>query len=61
MMVTWTHRVEFWRFLSSLNHKEAPNTRVSARQKNGKLPENLFQELLTDVYDEVVRIESNSE
>ncbi|KAG8829878.1 component of the polarisome [Serendipita sp. 399] len=56
-----THYDELQVFLSAHVSKEAPNTRSSAREKLTRLTKQQFQELSTDVYDELIRRNAKSE
>ncbi|KAG8904620.1 component of the polarisome [Tulasnella sp. 403] len=55
------HYDELQVFLASHLAKEPQNSRVSAREKLTRLTKQQFQELSTDVYDELVRRNNNSE
>ncbi|KAG8760943.1 component of the polarisome [Serendipita sp. 396] len=59
--VAKTHYEELQVFLSAHVSKEAPNTRSSAREKLTRLTKQQFQELSTDVYDELIRRNAKSE
>lgn len=54
------HFDELQSFLSSHLVKEAPGSRASAREKLTRLTRQQFQELSTDVYDELIRRNTNS-
>lgn len=55
------HFDELQAFLSTHIAKEAPNSRASAREKLTRLTRQQFQELSTDVYDELIRRNAKSE
>ncbi|OCH92044.1 hypothetical protein OBBRIDRAFT_774139 [Obba rivulosa] len=55
-----THFDELSRYLASYLAKEPANSRSTARQKLTRLTRQQFQELSTDVYDELVRRKNNS-
>ncbi|KAI0072828.1 hypothetical protein K474DRAFT_1667322 [Panus rudis PR-1116 ss-1] len=58
--VAKTHFDELHRYLASYLAKEPANSRSSARQKLTRLTKQQFQELSTDVYDELVRRQNNT-
>ncbi|KAI0338375.1 hypothetical protein BDW22DRAFT_709598 [Trametopsis cervina] len=55
-----THFDELHRYLASYLAKEPANSRSTARQKLTRLTRQQFQELSTDVYDELVRRKTNT-
>ncbi|KAI0090600.1 hypothetical protein BDY19DRAFT_936134 [Irpex rosettiformis] len=55
-----THFDELHQYLASYLAKELANSRSTARQKLTRLTRQQFQELSTDVYDELVRRKTNS-
>ncbi|KAG6333822.1 hypothetical protein ID866_5270 [Astraeus odoratus] len=55
-----THYNELSQYLAAYLAKAPPNSRSSARQKLTKLTKQQFQELSTDVYDELVRRKTNT-
>lgn len=55
-----THFEELHRYLASYLAKEPANSRSSARQKLTRLTRQQFQELSTDVYDELIRRKTNT-
>ncbi|KAF8308269.1 hypothetical protein DL93DRAFT_2171228 [Clavulina sp. PMI_390] len=59
-LVAKTHFDELNLFLESHMAKEAPGSRAGAREKLTRLTRQQFQELSTDVYDELVRRKNNS-
>ncbi|KAA1470711.1 hypothetical protein DENSPDRAFT_836571 [Dentipellis sp. KUC8613] len=60
-LIARTHFEELSRYLASYLAKEPPNSRTTARQKLTRLTRQQFQELSTDVYDELVRRKNNSD
>ncbi|KAJ3543974.1 hypothetical protein NM688_g5797 [Phlebia brevispora] len=58
--VARTHFEELHRYLASYLAKEPANSRSTARQKLTRLTRQQFQELSTDVYDELVRRKTNT-
>lgn len=58
--VARTHFDELHRYLASYLAKEPANSRSTARQKLTRLTKQQFQELSTDVYDELVRRKNNT-
>ncbi|KAG6879161.1 hypothetical protein C0992_004694 [Termitomyces sp. T32_za158] len=59
--VSKTHFDELTRYLAAYLAKAAPNSRATARQKLTRLTSQQFHELSTDVYDELVRRQSDTE
>ncbi|KAG6813745.1 hypothetical protein H0H92_007697 [Tricholoma furcatifolium] len=59
--VSKTHFDELSRYLAAYLAKAAPNSRATARQKLTRLTSQQFHELSTDVYDELVRRQSENE
>ncbi|KAF8483316.1 hypothetical protein DFH94DRAFT_851273 [Russula ochroleuca] len=59
--VARTYFDELSKYLSSYLAKEPANSRSSARQKLTRLTRQQFQELSTDVYDELIRRKTNSD
>ncbi|KAI0280179.1 hypothetical protein BGY98DRAFT_1095650 [Russula aff. rugulosa BPL654] len=59
--VARTHYDELSKYLSSYLAKEPANSRSTARQKLTRLTRQQFQELSTDVYDELIRRKTNSD
>ncbi|PCH36738.1 hypothetical protein WOLCODRAFT_109116 [Wolfiporia cocos MD-104 SS10] len=59
--IAQTHFTELSRYLASYLANEPANSRSTARQKLTRLTRQQFQELSTDVYDELVRRKENSE
>ncbi|KAI6131244.1 hypothetical protein EDD17DRAFT_639635 [Pisolithus thermaeus] len=55
-----THYVELSHYLAAYLAKAAPNSRSTARQKLTRLTKQQFQELSTDVYDELIRRKTNT-
>lgn len=55
-----THYVELSHYLAVYLAKAAPNSRSTARQKLTRLTKQQFQELSTDVYDELIRRKTNT-
>ncbi|GJE91341.1 hypothetical protein PsYK624_074900 [Phanerochaete sordida] len=55
-----THFEELHRYLASYLAKEPANSRSTARQKLTRLTRQQFQELSTDVYDELIRRKTNT-
>ncbi|CAL1711181.1 unnamed protein product [Somion occarium] len=58
--VARTHFDQLHRYLASYLAKEPANSRSTARQKLTRLTRQQFQELSTDVYDELVRRQNNT-
>ncbi|TCD60072.1 component of the polarisome [Steccherinum ochraceum] len=58
--IAHTHFDELHRYLASYLVREPANSRTTARQKLTRLTRQQFQELSTDVYDELVRRQTNS-
>ncbi|KAG6920029.1 hypothetical protein DXG01_010097 [Tephrocybe rancida] len=59
--VSKTHFDELSRYLAAYLARAAPNSRAAARQKLTRLTSQQFHELSTDVYDELVRRQSENE
>jgi len=59
--VARTHHDEFSKYLSSYLAKEPANSRSTARQKLTRLTREQFQELSTDVYDDLIRRKTDSD
>ncbi|KAI9449387.1 hypothetical protein F5148DRAFT_1247904 [Russula earlei] len=59
--VARTHYEELSKYLASYLAKEPANSRSTARQKLTRLTRQQFQELSTDVYDELIRRKTNSD
>ncbi|KAG5341528.1 hypothetical protein C0989_009889 [Termitomyces sp. Mn162] len=59
--VSRIHFDELSRYLAAYLAKAAPNSRASARQKLTRLTSQQFHELSTDVYDELIRRQSDNE
>ncbi|KAI0060487.1 hypothetical protein BV25DRAFT_1827659 [Artomyces pyxidatus] len=60
-LVARTHYEELSRYLASYLAKEPANSRSTARQKLTRLTRQQFQELSTDVYDELIRRKNNAD
>lgn len=60
-LIARTHFEELNRYLASYLAKEPANSRSTARQKLTRLTRQQFQELSTDVYDELVRRKNNAD
>lgn len=60
-LVARTHYDELSKYLVSYLAKEPANSRSTARQKLTRLTRQQFQELSTDVYDELIRRKNNSD
>ncbi|THH05207.1 hypothetical protein EW146_g9967, partial [Bondarzewia mesenterica] len=60
-LIARTHFEELSRYLASYLAKEPANSRSTARQKLTRLTRQQFQELSTDVYDELVRRKNNAD
>ncbi|KAH8087889.1 hypothetical protein BXZ70DRAFT_540058 [Cristinia sonorae] len=58
--IAQTHFDELHRYLASYLVREPANSRSTARQKLTRLTRQQFQELSTDVYDELVRRKTNT-
>ncbi|KAL4071264.1 hypothetical protein V8B97DRAFT_1962186 [Scleroderma yunnanense] len=56
-----THFIELSQYLAAYLAKAPPNSRSTARQKLTRLTKQQFQELSTDVYDELVRRKTNTD
>lgn len=56
-----THFNELSQYLAAYLAKAPPNSRSTARQKLTRLTKQQFQELSTDVYDELIRRKTNSD
>lgn len=59
--VARSHFDELKEYLADYLSKEQPNSRATARQKLTRLTKQQFQELSTDVYDELLRRKNNSD
>ncbi|KAG6866201.1 hypothetical protein C0991_007226 [Blastosporella zonata] len=59
--VSKTHFDELSRYLAAYLARSPPNSRATARQKLTRLTSQQFHELSTDVYDELVRRQSENE
>lgn len=55
-----THYLEISQYLTAYLAKAPPNSRSTARQKLTRLTKQQFQELSTDVYDELIRRQTNT-
>ncbi|KAF9648389.1 hypothetical protein BDM02DRAFT_3082236, partial [Thelephora ganbajun] len=60
VVIAKAHFDELYKYLASYLAKEPANSRTSARQKLTRLTRQQFQELSTDVYDELLRRTNNS-
>ncbi|KAI0042955.1 hypothetical protein FA95DRAFT_1524753 [Auriscalpium vulgare] len=60
-IIARTHYDELSKYLASYLAKEPANSRSTARQKLTRLTRQQFQELSTDVYDELIRRKNNAD
>lgn len=60
VVIAKAHFDELYKYLASYLAREPANSRTSARQKLTRLTRQQFQELSTDVYDELLRRTNNS-